>query len=37
MEGSYGGGNYCPGGHGESGDYGEMAILSLLLDRGLIV
>uniref|UniRef100_A0A8C2R2K8 Heterogeneous nuclear ribonucleoproteins A2/B1 n=1 Tax=Capra hircus TaxID=9925 RepID=A0A8C2R2K8_CAPHI len=37
MEGSYGGGNYCPGGHGESGDYGEMAILSLLFDRGLIV
>ncbi|XP_040122791.1 heterogeneous nuclear ribonucleoproteins A2/B1-like [Oryx dammah] len=37
MEGSYGGGNYCPGGHGESGSYGEMAILSLLFDRGLIV
>ncbi|XP_055401402.1 heterogeneous nuclear ribonucleoproteins A2/B1-like [Bubalus kerabau] len=37
MGGSYGGGNYCPGGHGGRGGYGERAILSLLFDRGLIV
>ena len=33
----YGGANYCPGGHGGSGGYGETAMLSLLFGRGLTV
>ena len=37
MGGSYGRGNFCPGGHEGSGGYGEKAILSLLFDKGLIV
>ena len=37
MGGSYGGGNFCPGGHEGSGGFGEKAILSLLFDKGLIL